>query len=90
MTDFTTAWTQCMQAGGMPVPPSGYSAASAVSAAAAAITAAADKFGAEATIGELIGAGLLSEEFAFAGAVLASAWVGYCIGCAAEAAGEAT
>ena len=88
MTDFATEWTACMTGAGMPVPGSIFAGVSSATAAASAITSAIDKFGSEVTIGELIGARLLSEEFAAAGAILASAWVGVCLGCVASAAGS--
>jgi hypothetical protein len=66
---------------GLPVPTSLYGDAVAALAAVKAIQGAI-AIGGDVTIGELIGAGLLAEELAVAGAVLASFYVGALIGAA--------
>jgi hypothetical protein len=66
---------------GLPVPTSLFSTAAAAIATIKAIEAAVATYGTEITIAELIGAGVLSDALAVAGALTASFYVGACIGC---------
>jgi hypothetical protein len=74
-------FADCMGTMGVPAPTSFFTSATAVTATVAAIEKAVTTFGTEVTIGELIGAGLLSEVLLAAGAVTASAYAGICVGC---------
>jgi hypothetical protein len=78
---FGDHFADCMGTMGVPAPTSLFTSATAVTATIAAIEKAVTTFGTEVTIGELIGAGLLSEVLLAAGAVTASAYAGICAGC---------
>lgn len=79
---------ECMDGVGLPSPTSLFTTATTAVATIAALEKAVATFGTEVTIGELIGAGVLSEFLIAAAAVTASFYVGACIGCAAIATGE--
>jgi len=78
---FTKSFSDCMGNLGLPAPTSLFSTAAAAIATIKAIQAAIATYGTEVTIAELIGAGLLSDALAVAGALTASFYVGACIGC---------
>lgn len=72
----------------MPAPESSFGNVVPATATSAAIVAALEKFGAEVTIGEVIGAGTLSEVLLLIGACTAAIYVGACIGSLAVATGR--
>ena len=83
MPTFTDYFTQNMTALGLPAPSSVWSSVQTALANIGTIQGAIAKFGPDVTIGDLIGAGTLSEGFIAAGAISASAYVGAAIGSAA-------
>ncbi len=82
---FYQRFEQCMKTMGMPAPDSLFETAEKAIATIGAIQAAVSQFGTAVTIGELIGAGTLSEVLVGAAGVTASAYVGVCVGCLATA-----
>lgn len=78
---FSSSFSDCMGNLGLPVPTSLFSSAAAAIATIKAIQAAVAAYGTEVTIAELIGAGVLSDALAVAGALTASFYVGACVGC---------
>jgi hypothetical protein len=82
---FVQHFTECMGDLGLPAPSSLFTSATTVIATVAAIEKAVTMFGPDVTIGEIIGAGLLSEELIAAGAAGASIYAGACIGCVGTA-----
>ena len=88
MSDFAKYFNENMQSLGLPTPTSLFSTLASSIATASAITGAVEKFGTRVTIGELIGAGILTEKLAVAGALTASFYVGAVIGSIAVATGR--
>ncbi len=78
---FAKSFSDCMGNLGLPVPTSLFSTAATAIATIKAIQAAVAAYGTEVTIAELIGAGVLADGLAVAGALTASFYVGACIGC---------
>ena len=79
---------ECMSTLGLPTPESLFTSVTTAITTIRTIQAAIDMFGKSVTIGELIGAGVLSEKLLAAAAVTASFYLGSCIGCLATAAGQ--
>jgi hypothetical protein len=84
-SEFGYYFSNCMAKLGLPAPTSFFTSSTAAVATVAAIEKAVTTFGTEVTIGELVGAGLLSEVLLAAGACTASAYAGACTSCAAGA-----
>ena len=78
---FGKSFSDCMGNLGLPVPTSLFATAASAIATIKAIQAAVATYGTEVTIAELIGAGVLSDALAVAGALVASFYAGACIGC---------
>ncbi|NOZ70117.1 MAG: DUF4157 domain-containing protein [Deferribacteres bacterium] len=85
---FFDYFKSCMDSLGLPTPSSLFSTITTATATISAINAAVTKFGTSVTIGELIGAGVLSEKLIAVGGLTASFYLGACIGCLATATGE--
>lgn len=85
---FGDYFEDCMDTMGLPAPTSLFGSVTTATATISAIVAAVEKFGTAVTIGELIGAGLLSEALLAAGAVTASFYAGACVGCLSTATGQ--
>lgn len=85
---FYTYFKENMQSLGLPAPESLFNNVATATATTAAIAAAVENFGANVTIGELIGAGTLSEGLLVVGACTAAFYVGACIGSLAVATGR--
>lgn len=85
MCDFGANFSQNMTAMGLPTPTSLYTSLASVLGSSAAIAGAIEKFGVRVTVGELIGAGLLTEQLAALGALSASYYLGAMAGSASIA-----
>lgn len=85
MCDFGANFSQNMTAMGLPTPTSLYTSLASVLGSSAAIAGAIEKFGPRVTVGELIGAGLLTEQLAALGALSASYYLGAMAGSASIA-----
>jgi hypothetical protein len=78
---FVQHFTECMGDLGLPAPGSLFTSATTVTAMVAAIEKAVATYGTEVTIGELVGAGLLSDALLVVGALSASYYAGASLGC---------
>lgn len=85
---FGTYFKDCMESMGLPAPSSIFGTLSLAIANITAIHAAVITFGVAVTIGELIGAGVLSEKLLALTAFTASFYVGAAVGCLATATGQ--
>ena len=77
-----------MEALGLPCPKTLFGTLTSATATTGAIVAVVEKFGTSVTIGELIGAGVLSEALLVVGGVSAAFYAGACVGSLAVATGQ--
>ncbi|GAB3428221.1 hypothetical protein NX773_06080 [Massilia solisilvae] len=83
--DFQSRFQSCLKSKGMPVPDSAFSTMQMALATITALSNAVKQYGTAVTVAELVGAGVLSDFLAVAGALTAAVYLGACIGCAASA-----
>jgi RHS repeat-associated protein len=83
-------WCACMKSLGFPYPNTWYTTGVTLVGTLGAINGAVATFGADVTLAELAGAGTVGEWALAGSAVLASAWAGGAVGCAANATGQKT